>query len=387
MRPKQTRLIVGCLFTMVIYACSAPYELAPTECDRDTYFPEEFCLKKYADAGTDADSGDDTLRRGMAPCFGGDCAEEPKGEFAGNWSKVPVTLWVGPDGPTPLACPESAPTEVYRLFDDLVAPPSTCEACTCEASKGECNKPPAKIEVRAGMCGETGVMSVPFSGPANWDGSCTNAGGLPKGTMCGNEPCAQSVWASPLDAPTNDVCTATTKNPFFTKEHSWKTRAIACQAPTNNNACSSKTSFCVAKPGPEWLSCVYQQGAHKLDACPNNYRDSARTLYENAPLDDRGCTECWCGAPTGSACIGNMRLYDDATCSTELVNLLVGSMSESCTSIVPAGLGIGAKRMTNLAYLSGTCDASGGAPKGSAVADSARAVTFCCRQSESYEIE
>jgi hypothetical protein len=388
MRPKQTRLIVGCCtLALILHACSAPYEYAPTDCDPNADFPYEACLKKFADAGADAESGDDMIQRGTAPCFGGDCAEEPKGEFAGNWEKVPVALWVGPNGPTPLACPESAPTEMFRLYDELVAPPAACEACTCEASKGDCNKPPSTIEVRAGMCGEAGVMSVPFSGPANWDGSCTNESGLAKGTLCGNEPCAQSVWAAPLDPPTNDACSATTKIPSFTKEHTWKTRAIACQATTQNGACGTENSFCVAKPGPEWLSCVYQQGIHKLDACPANYRESVRTLYENAPSDDRACTECSCGAPTGSACVGGLRFYEDATCTNEFVNMPVGSMSDNCTSTVLAGRAIGSKRVTNLAYLSGTCAASGGEPYGSATADSARAVTFCCGKPERYEIE
>ncbi len=299
-----------------------------------------------------------------------------------NWEKVPVTLWVGPDGPVPLECPDTAPTEMFRLYDDLVAPPAKCDACTCEPSKGECSKPPVKIEIRAGTCAETGAISVPFDGPTNWDGSCTNQGGLSTGTMCGNEPCAQSVWAAPLDPPIGDTCDATKKNPSFTKEHSWRTRAIACQAPTTNNACAFKTSHCVAKPGPEWLSCVYQQGAHTLDVCPDNYRDSVHTLYPNAPVDDRGCNDCACGAPIGSACIGNMRLYDDAACLSERVNMLLGSMSESCTSVVPAGLGIAAKRVTDLTYLSGMCGASGGEAVGNAITDAQHAMTFCCKASE-----
>jgi hypothetical protein len=387
MNKTRSIVIASVIVASVVGACSAPLEYAPFDCDPNADFPPEDCLKKFADAGTDADSGDDMIQRGTAPCFGGDCAQEPKGEFAGNWEKVPVTLWVGPDGPMPLACPESAPTEMFRLYDELVAPPAVCEACTCEASKGECNKPPSTIEVRAGMCGEVGVLSVPFSGPANWDGSCTNESGLAKGTLCGNEPCAQSVWASPLDAPTNDACATTKKIPSSTKEQSWKTRAIACQATTENNACGSKTSFCVAKPGPEWLSCVYQKGVHELKVCPNNYRDSVRTLYENAPLDDRSCTECSCGAPSGSACVGALRLYEDTACTTQFVEAPIGSMSENCTGVVPAGRAVGSKRVTGLTYFAGTCEAHGGDSVGNAVADAARAVTFCCQKAEKYEIE
>lgn len=311
-----------------------------------------------------------------------DEARARSGEHAGNWELVPVALWVGPDGPTPLECPAGAPTEKFRLYDDLVAPPAACEPCACEPSKGECTKPPATIEVRAGICGDASAMSVPFSGPAIWDGSCTSAGGLSTGVMCGNEPCAQSVWATPLDAPTGDGCSAAKQTPSFTKEHTWKTRAIACQAKTDNNACGSKNSFCVAKPGPEWLACVYQKGVHAMDVCPDNYRDSVHTLYADEPVDDRGCAECVCGAPVGSACIGALRLYEDASCSKEIVNSPIGSMGEGCVNIIPQGRAIAAKRVTDLAYLSGKCAASGGESKGSAITNPAGAVTFCCGKPE-----
>ena len=108
------------------------------------------------------------------------------------------------------------------------------------------------------------------------------------------------------------------------------------------------------------------------------YKASVHRLYPEAPIDDRGCTECACGAPVGSACFGNMPLYEDAACSTEFVNVLLGSMSEGCTNIIPAGRAIGAKRVTDLAYLDGTCGPTGGEPKGVATGDTANAVTFCC---------
>lgn len=381
MNPRTYAWLSGAILVLILGACSAPPNYWAGECDPNAYFPADDCLELLAaDAGTDA--SDAGMNFGTPPCYGGDCAQVPKGEFAGNWESVPVTLWIGPNGPTPLTCPETAPTEKFRLYDELIAPPAACEPCACEPSKGQCTKPPATIEIHAGICGESGVISVPFSGPANWDGSCTNQGALPMGTLCGNEPCAQSVWASPLDAPIDDACAAMTTIPAFTKEHTWKTRAIACQAPTNNGACGSENSFCVAKPGPEWLACVYQKGIHALSACPDNYSDSAHTFYPQEPLDNRGCSECACGAPEGSACVGALRLYEDAACSKEIVNAPIGSMGEACSNIIPQGRFIGAKRTTDLAYLPGTCGASGGEPRGNAAMAADQAVTFCCRKPE-----
>ncbi|MBK9266632.1 MAG: hypothetical protein IPM54_43455 [Polyangiaceae bacterium] len=254
-----------------------------------------------------------------------------------------MTLYVGPNDDTPLECPPGAPTEKWRLYDELVAPPAKCEACACAASKGECSQPSEKIEIRAGACGESSVASSPFDGPPNWTGTCSSEGGLSAGTMCGNELCAQSVWASPLPPPKDDACLPTTAVPLSTKEFAWQMRAIACEAETPTGACKSTTQYCAAEPGPEWRTCVYEKGVYSLSDCPDEYNASVHHLYPHEPIDDRGCTACACGVPVGSACIGMMRLYNDAACSTELVNLLLGSMSENCTGVIPAGSAIGAK--------------------------------------------
>ncbi len=388
MQRKSTIALAMLAVPLFATTCTVPAEIYPQECDPDGLILSERCKKLLAsDAGTDADAEPTKQPTGAddpgldpaawRPCGDGFCAPELSGPSALGWEKVPVSLYVGPNGPTPLACPDNL-TEVGRLFDELVAPPAACEACTCETSKGECSQPPEKIEIRAGTCAESGVPFSPFDGPPNWSGTCSSEGGLSAGAMCGNEPCAQSVWASPLPPPAGDACATSTSIPLFTKEFAWKTRAIACQAKTPSNACLSETQYCVAEPGPEWLTCVYQKGIHELSDCPDKYNASVHRLYPDEPIDDRGCTECSCGAPVGSACIGNMRLYEDASCSKEIANINVGSMGEACTNIIPAGRALGAKRVTDLAYLPGTCGPIGGEPTGAAIGDAAHAVTFCC---------
>jgi hypothetical protein len=163
-----------------------------------------------------------------------------------------------------------------------------------------------------------------------------------------------------------------------TKEFAWTTRAIACEAKTEQDACTSEKQYCVADLGPEWLTCVHKQGIHNLSDCPVEYNASVHRLYPYEPIDDRGCAACSCGAPVGSACIGKMRIYDDAACSTDLATMPIGSMGEACVNVIPAGSAIGVKRLTDLAYLAGTCGPSGGEPKGMATGNTANAVTFCC---------
>ncbi len=385
----RTFIVVGIVAVglggIILGACSAPPSYAPGDCDPNADFPSAKCSEK-ADAGTDGDAEPTKQPTGFddpgldpeawQPCGDGFCAPELSGSAIG-WDKVPVSLYVGPNDGTTLACPENL-TEVGRLYDELVAPPAACDACTCEASKGECSQPPDKIEIRAGACGASGVPFSPFDGPPNWTGTCSSEGGLSAGAMCGNEPCAQSVWASPLPAPKDDACLPTTTIPLSTKEFTWQTRGIACQAETKQNACSSETQYCAADLGHEWLTCVHKPGIHNLSDCPVEYNASVHRLYPYEPVDDRGCAECSCGAPASSACIGMLRLYDDAACSVEVVPMLLGSMGDSCTTIFPTGRAIGSKRVTDLAYLPGTCGPSGGEPKGMATGNTANAVTFCC---------
>lgn len=386
----RTPVVVGMAAVGIILgACTAPPSYAPGDCDPNADFPSARCLALQADAGSDADGDAEPMKGPMgvddlgldpdkwSPCGDGFCAPELSGQSALGWEKVPVSLYVGQNDGTPLACPENL-TEVGRLYDELVAPPAVCEACTCEASKGECSQPPDKIEIRAGTCAESGVPFSPFDGPPNWTGTCSSEGGLSAGAMCGNKPCAQSVWASPLPPPKGDACLPTTTIPLSTKNFTWKTRGIACQAETKQNACSSETQYCAADLGHEWLTCVHQKGIHNLSDCPDAYNASVHRLYPYEPLDDRGCAECSCGAPVGSACIGKMRLYDDAACSQELFSMLLGSMDNNCSGVIPAGSAIGSKRVTDLAYLAGTCGPTGGEPKGTATGNTANAVTFCC---------
>jgi hypothetical protein len=387
---KHKLIVALAMLAVPLFAttCSVPAEIYPQECDPHAIIPSARCKELLAsDAGSDADAEPTKGPMGIddpglnpeawRPCGDGFCAPELSGQSALVWEKVPVSLYVGPNDGTPLACPDNL-TEVGRLFDELVAPTAACEACICEASKGECSQPPEKIEIRAGACAENGVPFSPFDGPPNWSGSCSSAGGLSAGAMCGNEPCAQSVWASPLPPPANDACLPSTSIPLSTKEFSWNTRAIACEAKTEQGACLSEKQYCAADLGPEWLTCVHQKGIHSLSDCPNQYNASVHRLYPHEPVDDRGCSDCSCGAPAGSACLGVLRLYDEAACSAEVVPLLLSSMGEGCTNIFPAGRATGAKRVTDLAYLPGTCGPIGGEPKGMATGDAANAVTFCC---------
>ncbi|MDI1450782.1 hypothetical protein QHF85_42475 [Polyangium sp. 6x1] len=339
-----------------------------------------------ADAGADANAGDaDMFNPGPTPQAGSTCTQAcvpvPSGG-AGYWSEVPVSVRFDKADALPKFCPEGVPNEKFRLFDQLVAPPAECEACACEPSEGTCEGgPPQTIEIRAGTCAESAAVTLPFSGPAGWSGACTSAGALPAGASCGGELCAQSVLVSALPGPTSESCAATSAAPAFTTKTEWKLGALACMANTNDDTCgqSAIKEYCVADPGPEFLYCVHGKGV--MEPCPDNYNFERHEMYPEEPIDDRGCEACECGAPAGSACAGSLRLYDDAACASQFEQASLGSTDDKCIDVFPVGRAIGAKAVTGVTYVPGTCSSSGGAPKGLASPNKISAITFCCRRS------
>jgi len=101
-------------------------------------------------------------------------------------------------------------------------------------------------------------------------------------------------------------------------------------------------------------------------------------MYAEEADDDRGCEACSCGDPVGSGCLGSVPLYKDGVCQDYFATVLVSSLMDGCLPINPPGLALGAKAFTGLAYMPGSCAATGGAPKGIAKGDTMHVTTFCC---------
>jgi hypothetical protein len=385
---KRITVVLGIMVVLWAHACSAPEDVFDFVCDPDALLPSKRCLTQ--DAGVDADANDDPGfdPAHMAPpnsCKTGYCYPTPIGSAAGLWSEEPISLWVGPADQLPAKCPDDpmfgVPNEKFRLFDNLVAPPATCSPCTCAPSEGMCSGVPETLELRAGKCDQSGVATVPFDAPANWDGSCTNANTIAAGAKCpaGSQTlCTQSVHSSTLPLPADEACKPSVSAPSFEFKTSWQTAALACHGNTHAQSCGTDSlkMYCVNDPGPAWLQCTYREGVHEM--CPDNYQHVRYVLFPKLPVDDRGCSACECGKPMGSACIGALSLSTDGGCSAELVKLQVGSMSDMCYDFLTPGVGLSSKAIVNRAYLPGMCAASGGEPVGNASADVDNAVTFCC---------
>jgi hypothetical protein len=125
--------------------------------------------------------------------------------------------------------------------------------------------------------------------------------------------------------------------------------------------------------------CILQKGENDCPIDPDNLYTERHVFY-NGVQDDRQCSPCTCGAPTGSACTATVSIYTDAApqCTAIAVpGVVISSVSTTCVDIQLPGQALGSKSAGSTTYHPGTCPAMGGDASGSAV--KTNPVTFCCR--------
>ena len=132
-------------------------------------------------------------------------------------------------------------------------------------------------------------------------------------------------------------------------------------------------------PPPGFALCVFQKGEN---ACPTDAGNdfTEQHVFYRGVQDDRECSACTCGPPTGSACTATISIYKGAnlTCSgPALATIPVSSKSQTCLDIQLPGQALGSKSAAPTTYLPGTCPAMGG--DGNGVATPTNPATFCCR--------
>lgn len=378
-------------------ACSDVPFLGYDRCDDNAPWAAQYHCRDAgtdteSDAGTDAPNLKDDNGPGLMPSYfpplppanacKADCVPEASDSYALDWPYEPLAVWFGSKSDLDkMTCPPSTGYEKVRGFSNLVAPPAKCDSCACSAN-GSCNGLPENIEIRSGMCNASNVETTPFDGPTNWDGSCTSVDAMAAGKLCNGVPCAQSISTLPLPGPTNDSCTPTVEKPNATLEnHEWLEGALACHAKDLDGTCATTPEHCVETLPEGWLHCLARTG--KYDVCPDNYNDSGPYwIYQDNPIDDRGCSDCACGAPKDSICTGSLRLYSDSSCTKKINEYQIASTNPFCADLSPPGLALGSKTFGDLTYWPGTCDVTGGEPIGMVIPNdnvNSGVVTFCCR--------
>jgi len=294
------------------------------------------------DTGSDAPAETTTTACGTAM----ECATSAPAGWTG-----PVELYAATAGQ---GAPPSCGTgfDATPVFDGnamLTASPATCSACGCGAVSGEsCDGP---------------VMSFFF------DSSCSPPAIGTQTVTSSCEPtsiAAQSVTVA-APAAAGGMCT-TTGGVATTTPTTWGQVARAC-APTSTpmGTCPSGDVCAPSPPAPFSTSlCVMQVGA--ATTCPSAYPTGPQVFY-TAVDDERTCSACLCGAPTGAQCtIG----------SPAITNCVGGSLNAPSTCVAFTGPSPVVLASTPTLASAGSCTvtAGGGAPTGMATATTP--TSFCC---------
>ncbi len=290
------------------------------------------------------------------------------GEFV-HWAhgwESPSWLWIGPEDQAP-ECPLGSGTISYEAHADLVAP-SVCEACTCEPPTGSCVLP-SKLVASDAVCGTPG-MTTSFDAPTPWDGSCDSATQTPDGA-------AHSLTIAPI-AMTENGCAP--EPPIAAKVVSpyWTTYARACDVPWPDGPTDRSICLPPDPSPPGFALCIFHDHEKACPTDPGNIFTERHVFYQGVQ-DDRQCSTCTCGAPTGSACTATISIYKGAGCSDPtFAQIPISSAASVCLDIALPGQALGSKKSSgSTTYLPGVCPAIGG--EGSGIAVPIEPSTLCCR--------
>lgn len=291
------------------------------------------------------------------------------GEFV-HWSikwEPPTLLWVGPAEQVP-ECPRGQTTISYEAKTDLVAP-SVCEACSCESPTGSCALPSA-LTASTSACSMPGGATTSFNAPDPWDGSCDGNTQTPNGA-------SRSLTIEPMMMVENG-CAPGPPVPAKVVSLRWDTFALGCDVdlpdgPADRSKCLPPD---VIPPG--FALCIFHEGDRDCPGDPGNVFTEKHIFY-NGVQDDRQCSACSCGAPTGSVCSAQISIYggNDLTCGgPTLAQIPISSANLACLDITLPGQALGSKSAGPTTYHPGTCPPMGGDASGSATP--IQPDTFCC---------
>ena len=338
-------------------------------CESGNAIPEDHC----ADAGTDTGSS--------ALCQGRCVRNGPIGFDA------PRPVYVGSAANYLFGCPPEIGDTGSRAFSGFHEPAQGCPTCLCDAPEGSCSTKPNALFVHPNLCAGPQTETVDFDGPPNWDGACTNVNAIPQGAECPPGSgifCAQSIDSAELLEAVETCKPRELPVPKFTGDRPWWDKMVlACHSSVLPGECAeAAATTClpsVPSDEPEWTYCVRRMGVHP---CPSEFDSTFTEQYvaypSNAYTDTTSCTKCTC-TPSGGACFGTLHVYPDDSCSTnEIVAEPIGSGMTNCSNLPPTGEALGSKEITDVVYLPGQCEPSGGEPTGSVELHDSEAVTWCC---------
>ncbi|KYF73676.1 hypothetical protein BE11_04480 [Sorangium cellulosum] len=335
---KKTRLALALLFAASLGSCiidgTSVYMTCSQQCR--TALDPDACI---AECGT---------------CSGQCVHRAPEG-FDG-----PALLWVGRTVDEP-QCPVSAPVTVYKGHESL-DDPFACNPCRC--SEPACALPDGLRTAASARCGGAGL---PLRGARDiLNGACVSSEALVsdrKALMLGAPrvtPCEPSEELPPVPLIVS---------PF----PRWYRSGKACAGVTREDTCATRAKTCVpAEDMRDFSQCIMHLGEGEV-TCPPEY--PAQVVLYDDMRDERRCTPCECGPPTGSECSLALLSYRDEACSVLLTAGTASGKDPGCLAPTP---GVQPKSMRAVWHVDepGSCEPRGGEPTGDVIFTGPS--TFCC---------
>lgn len=287
-------------------------------------------------------------------CKGQCVARTPEG-FDG-----PALLWVGRTVDEP-QCPDSAPVTVYKGYHDL-DDPIVCSPCLC--SEPTCALPEGLRMAASARCEGAGIPMHGMQDVLN--GDC----------VVPDQALANDDKALLLGSPRFMPCTPSVEPPpvpliSFSR---WYRSGKACAGVTREDACSSPSKTCVpAERMEDFSHCIMHVGEGEA-ICPQEYPVQV-VLYDDV-RDERYCTPCECGPPTGGKCSLTLVSYRDGECSDMLVAGAASSKEPGCLAPTP-GVQPNSMKAIWKVDTPGRCEPRGGELTGEAIPTGPS--TFCCK--------
>ena len=263
-----------------------------------------------ADTGTvdTTDEGPTTDDGGSQCPRGSQCSAAPPPDWTGPFA-VPIA-----NGERPAPCPARWPDPVTEVHSELSAPPLGC-ACSCAPPSSVCT-----ASVALHLDDTCTLLDVEQQVDA---GACVQTLG------------ATTVLATATVDPTPPACAAeveTTDAP-----PAWGATASLCAPTMRPPTCDD--GICVPAVGPP--ICIVREGEHP---CPEGPYRAGSTWFTGVQ-DERACTSCTCGTPSGMQCEGvlsALEQHDSGDCSGASVDsVMIGACGVATTSAryVPQDLG------------------------------------------------
>jgi hypothetical protein len=294
------------------------------------------------------DNGDGAIDCADPNCSTFGCVPAPPDGWEG-----PSQLWLGNPSERPPSCAGSWTAE-QPLFVGLVAPEASCSDCSCgDPSGGSCGLPDMDL-LDTDDCDTFEATLGPTMANGCDNFSCSDDQG------CGLE--GESV---PINGGSG--CSASGGDATLPAV-GWSQAAVLCKS-SPGGGCGDDS--CAPQPDSGFVGpCIHQLGE---TSCPPSHPSE---IVAHADYDDeRGCTACECGAPSGG-CLGTTQIFDGSGCPGLPIETVVHNGS-SCTGWVPTQLAHSFKYVPGGGNPgNGSCPSSGGDPSGGVAPTSA--MTICC---------